>query len=173
MKASPHFKTTIQNHLDGLAAKDELFAETLKKPKKNIDDCITYILNQVKELGYNGFEDDEIFGMAVHYYDEDDIKVGKPISGNIVVNHKVELTAEDKEVAKQKAIDLEVEAERKKLKLKHKVKLTDEDIAEVKKEAIAKLVDEQKEKLVKKKPIKPKSKDEDIVEPVVQASLFD
>lgn len=87
MKGSPHFKTTIQNHLNGLAANDELFAETLKKPKKNIDDCITYIFNQVKASGCNGFADEEIFGMAVHYYDEDDIKVGNPISGTVVVNH--------------------------------------------------------------------------------------
>lgn len=87
MKASPHFKKAIQNYLNGLAEKDELFAETLKKPKKNIDDCLTYILNQVKASGCNGFADEEIFGMAVHYYDEDDIKVGKPISGTVVVNH--------------------------------------------------------------------------------------
>lgn len=173
MKASPHFKTAIQNHLNGLAANDELFAETLKKPKKNIDECITYIFNQVQKSGYNGFEDDEIFGMAIHYYDEDDIKVGKAFEGKVVVNHQVELSEEEKEAAKQKAIDLEVEAERKKLKLKHKVKLTDEDIAEVKKEAMAKLVDEQKEKLVKKKQIKSKSKDEETVEPTAQASLFD
>jgi|SRR5690606_38592901 len=87
MKASPHFKTAIQNHLNGLAAKDELFAETLKKPKKNIDDCITYIFNQVKASGCNGFADEEIYQMAVHYYDEDDIKVGKPLNGTVVVNH--------------------------------------------------------------------------------------
>lgn len=89
MKGTDHFKTAIQNHLNGLAAKDELFAATLKKPNKNIDDCLTYILNQVKASGCNGFADEEIFGMAVHYYDEDDIKVGKPISGTVVVNHSV------------------------------------------------------------------------------------
>ena len=108
MKASPHFKTAIQNHLNGLAANDELFAETLKKPKKNIDDYITYIFNQVKASGCNGFADEEIFGMAVHYYDEDDIKVGKPISGTVVVNHsatnkpkeKVEKVEKPKETTK-------------------------------------------------------------------------
>lgn len=108
MKGTDHFKTAIQNHLNGLAAKDELFAETLKKPNKNIDDCLTYILNQVKASGCNGFADDEIFGMAVHYYDEDDIKVGKPISGTVVVNHsvtnkpkeKVDIVENPKEVTK-------------------------------------------------------------------------
>lgn len=87
MKGTDHFKTAIQNHLNGLATKDELFAATLKKPNKNIDDCLTYILNQVKASGCNGFADDEIFGMAVHYYDEDDIIVGKPVNGTVVVNH--------------------------------------------------------------------------------------
>lgn len=108
MKGTDHFKTAIQNHLNGLAAKDELFAATLKKPKKNIDDCLTYILNQVKASGCNGFADEEIFGMAVHYYDEDDIKVGKPISGTVVVNHsvtnkpkeKVDIVENPKEVTK-------------------------------------------------------------------------
>ena len=38
------------------------------KPTKNIDNCITYILNQVKKSGCCGFSDDEIFGMALHYY---------------------------------------------------------------------------------------------------------
>lgn len=40
-----------------------------------------------------------------HYYDEDDIEVGKPMNGKIVVNHIVELTEEEeKEQAKQDAI---------------------------------------------------------------------
>lgn len=77
MKGTEQFKIVIQNHLNNLASSDQLFAETLKKTNKNIDDCITYIFNQVKASGCNGFADEEVFGMAVHYYDEDDIKVGK------------------------------------------------------------------------------------------------
>ena len=42
--------------------------------------------------------------MAVHYYDEDDIEVGKAISCQVVVNHIVELTEEEKAEAKQEAI---------------------------------------------------------------------
>ena len=48
-----------------------------------MDDCITYILNTVKASGMQGFADADIFGMAVHYYDEDDVKVGDPIQGAI------------------------------------------------------------------------------------------
>ena len=103
-KASPHFKQTIQNYLENRAMNDELFAVSFRKPNKNIDDCITYILNYVQKSGCNGFTDDEIFGQAVHYYDEDNINIGNPINCKVVVNHQVELTAEEKEEERQKAI---------------------------------------------------------------------
>lgn len=87
MKASDGFKVAIQAHLDILAMKDALFAQTLKKPNKNIDDCVTYILNEVHKSGQQGFADEEIYKMAVHYYDEDDIKIGKKLNAKVVVNH--------------------------------------------------------------------------------------
>lgn len=87
MKGTESFKKVIQSHLQGVADKDPLFAETLKKPAKNIDDCVTYILNEVKKSGCNGFADDEVFGMAIHYYDEDDIKPGAAVKARVVVNH--------------------------------------------------------------------------------------
>lgn len=105
MKTTDQFKKTIQDYLENRAANDELFAATYAKEGKNIDDCITYILNSVKDSGCNGFTDEEVFGMAVHYYDEDDLKVGAPIDCKVVVNHTVELTEEEIQAAKQAAID--------------------------------------------------------------------
>lgn len=104
MKATDNFKTTIKAYLDQRAESDILFSFKYSAPRKNIDDCVTYILNTVQKSGCNGFADDEIFGMAVHYYDEDNIEVGKPMNAHVVVNHVVELTAEEKEEARQKAI---------------------------------------------------------------------
>jgi hypothetical protein len=104
MKATDPFKRTIQAYLEQYATTDELFADKLQNPLKNIDDCITYILNEVKKSGCNGFEDDEIFNMAIHYYDEDKIEVGKPISGKVVVNHHVVITDEEKQELRDKAI---------------------------------------------------------------------
>lgn len=42
--------------------------------------------------------------MAVHVIDEPDMEIGKPIDCNVVVNHHVELTEEEK--AEQKALAL-------------------------------------------------------------------
>ena len=105
MKASNHFKNTIKAHLDQRAETDVLFSFQYSKPEKSIDDCITYILNEVKKSGCNGFADDEIYNMAIHFYDEDNIEIGMPMNNaHVVVNHFVELTKEEKEQARQDAI---------------------------------------------------------------------
>lgn len=80
------FKDAIAKYLNEFAKNDELFANTFAKPHKNINDCATYILNEVKKSGRQGFTDDEIYNMAIHYYDEDTIEIGKPISARVVVN---------------------------------------------------------------------------------------
>jgi|SRR5690606_17144895 len=121
MKGSDIFKITIQNYLNERAEIDELFAESLKNPKKSIDDCITYILNTVKDSGNNGFDDSEIFNMAIHYYDEDDVKVGEPITGvSIVSNHHVELSPEEIQEAKERAKEQVLREEANRLKGKTK-----------------------------------------------------
>ena len=57
MKGTDHFKRTIQMFLEQRAAEDELFAKSYRNPAKNIDDCVTYILNYVQKSGCNGFSD--------------------------------------------------------------------------------------------------------------------
>lgn len=104
MQVSTSFKNSIQSYLEQRAEYDDLFACSYRNPLKNIEDCITYILNYVQKSGCNGFDDDEIFGQAVHYYDETDIEVGKPIDCKVVVNHHIELTEEEKAEARKEAI---------------------------------------------------------------------
>ena len=74
VKGTETFKKVIKGYLDNRAANDDLFAARYKNSDKSIDECCNYIIEQVKKTGCNGFADEEIFGMATHYYDEDDIK---------------------------------------------------------------------------------------------------
>lgn len=104
MQVSVSFKNSIQSYLEQRAEYDELFARSYRNPLKNIEDCITYILNYVQKSGCNGFDDEEIFGQAIHYFDEADIEIGKPIDCKVVVNHHVELTEEEKAEARKEAI---------------------------------------------------------------------
>ena len=54
-----------------------------------------------------------------HYYDEDNIDVGKPISCGVVVNHKVELTEEEKAQARKDALKAYQEEEMRKIQQRH------------------------------------------------------
>ena len=119
MKGTEHFKRTIKEYLDGQARTDELFAVSYAKENKNLHDCITFILNQVKASGCCGMTDDEVWSLAIHYYDEDNIDVGKPISCGVVVNHKVELTEEEKAQARKDALKAYQEEEMRKIQQRH------------------------------------------------------
>ena len=104
-KGTRAFNETIKAYLEERAENDALFAVKFANPSKSVEDCVTYIINQVQKSGCNGFEDTEIYGMAVHYWEENEIEVGKPINCKVVVNHTVELTEEEKEQARQDAIN--------------------------------------------------------------------
>ena len=65
--------------------------------------------------GCSGFTDGEIFGQAIHYYEENEIEVGKPMACQVVVNHVVELTEEEKAEARQNAVRRYQEEELRKL----------------------------------------------------------
>lgn len=73
------FETTIKNYLDNRAREDSLFAETYKKANKSIKECCRYIISRARKLGGTAVavDDATVYGWAVHYYDEDDIKVDK------------------------------------------------------------------------------------------------
>ena len=104
MKATEHFKQTIKAYLDERAKNDELFAVSYAKENKNMDDCVTFILNQVKRSKCMGLTDEEVYSLAVHFFDEDVIEIGNPIACNVIVNHTVELTEEEKAQARQDAL---------------------------------------------------------------------
>lgn len=86
--AFTEFETAIKTYLDSAAEKDELFAKAYRNPKKNIKDCCTFLMNEAKKAAKNGSiacKDDEIYGLAMHYYDEEDIEVGEvPINVEVV-----------------------------------------------------------------------------------------
>ena len=65
-------------YLEQRAEEDTLFAKKYRNPAKNIDECVTHILNYVQKSGCSGFTDGEILGQAIHYYEENEIEVGKP-----------------------------------------------------------------------------------------------
>lgn len=98
------FQKAIKAYLDTRAAEDELFAKSYAKENKSIEECCNYITSEVRKTGRCGFADEEIFGLAVHYYDEDDLGEIKAVNAKVVVNHEIQLTEEEKAAAKARAL---------------------------------------------------------------------
>lgn len=105
MKTTEAFKNTIEQYVISVADSNPQFAAKAVNPEKNLDDCVTFVLNQVQKSGVNGFTDDEIYSMVIHYYEEEDIDIGNPVECQVVVNHQVQLTEEEIAELKQKAKD--------------------------------------------------------------------
>lgn len=114
MKSTEHFKQVIQHHLERRASEDSLFAASFTKEGKSIDDCIAYILNTVKSSNRVAYTDDEVYGLAVHYYDEDNLEVGKMPNCEIVCP-QVELTEEELKQARRMAMDKAISDERERI----------------------------------------------------------
>lgn len=121
MKATKNFTKVISAYIEREKDADELFAKCVEEqPNKTIEGCVNYILKTVKDSGIAGWTDEEIFGMAKHFFDERDLKDPGAIKARVVVNHQVELSEEEKKRAKEKALKDYQEAERKKLEEKAK-----------------------------------------------------
>ena len=99
------FKQRIKAHLDRLAEGDPVFAARYADPKKSIDGCADHIIAWVERQKRCGFDDDEIYGQAVHYYDE--AETGDVSHGDcrIVIDEAVALTEEEKEEARKQAME--------------------------------------------------------------------
>ena len=123
-KVSPAFFTAIESFIMQKMDANDLFAKKVSNPKKNIGDCITYVINTIEKSRYKGLCDNDVYSLAVHYYEEDDIEVGKPINCRVVVNHQVELTPEEIAEMRQKAKDEVFRQEQDRLKSHNSIRRT-------------------------------------------------
>ena len=121
MRGTEIFEKTIRDYLDKRAKEDELFAVAYDKEEKSISECCNYILERVSKSGRNGFTDEEIYGMAVHYYDEDNIKAeAMPSNVRVVVNHKEGKEKEKQPTDKEETKPVQMEQKKQKPEVKPK-----------------------------------------------------
>lgn len=100
------FETAIKNHLDKVAADDPFFNNKYKNPAKSIEECCKYIKSEVQKAfkgkgGVCAVSDEEVFGMAVHYYDEEELVVEAP-KGNVKVVPASEVSVSQPKAKKQR-----------------------------------------------------------------------
>lgn len=106
------FKNAIKQYLDKMAAEDEQFAQSYAKEKKSLDECCQFIIGEAskqREGNTAVLTDDVVCGLAVHYYDEDNITIER-VSATVDVAPRnngatYEPTEEDKENARKEALE--------------------------------------------------------------------
>ena len=106
MKSSENFIEAIRKYLDSRAESDSLFAIRYADPSKSLSECCQFILNEVKRQGVTVMTNDEVYSLAIHYWDGDCTaeEIGKPINCKVVIS-KDQLTEEDKAELKQQAME--------------------------------------------------------------------
>lgn len=120
------FEQALKTYLDQRAQDDPLFAQSYAKPKKSIQECARYCMQEARKLVKDNVavvDNATVYGWAVHYYDEDNIKVtGNYSQVHAEVSHtpKVELTEQEKAEAKKIAMERAIEEQRKQLHTKYK-----------------------------------------------------
>ena len=68
------FEKIIKDYIEKFAQGDAVFASKYEKSGKDIEGCCKYIKNEARKQAQNGcaaIKDDEVFGWAVHYFDEE------------------------------------------------------------------------------------------------------
>ena len=67
------FEKIIKDYVEKFAQGDAVFASKYEKSGKDIEGCCRYIKSEARKQAQNGcaaITDDEVFGWAVHYFDE-------------------------------------------------------------------------------------------------------
>lgn len=74
------FEEIIRDYLTEFANKDECFAAKFYSPKKTVAQCCQYIISEAQKQANGKSEfvmaDEDVYYLARHYYEEENIEVG-------------------------------------------------------------------------------------------------
>lgn len=124
-----YFEQCISRWLEAEKEKDAAFAKKVAESGKNVEGCCNYILQQVKASKQCGYADEEVYGMARHYFDEDELKdPGSQGASRVVVSGHVDLSESEKAEAMAQAVrNYEAELKKKDLEAKKKAEESEKE----------------------------------------------
>lgn len=76
LKANNAYEKAVLTYLEENASK--VLVEKINSGKKTLGQCFDYIKKQAQEQAVNGcavIEDKEVFGWAIHFFEEDDVTI--------------------------------------------------------------------------------------------------
>ena len=124
---------------DYLLTRDDI-KDSLGKENKSLEECGNYILQEAQKKGSRvAMTDEEVFSLAVHYYDEDDITVKQVSKANVKVaatkDYKAlkPLAEYRKEVEQKEPVDIDKIVEERVKKKLAEIKKTEQEKKEKRK----------------------------------------
>lgn len=78
----------IGDYLISFMKKEPLFSQKVNNDKKSMKEMLDYVMSEAKKQAVNGaacLSDEVVYGLAVHYFDEADIKFTK-VNGAVTSN---------------------------------------------------------------------------------------
>lgn len=109
VKMTP-FQLALKSYLDEYASKDDLFAAKYANKNKTIAKCSAYIIGEAKKQKGSGnvvvLSDEVVYGMAVHYYEEDDVSLSSEKANVENASCEVATTGTVEEISKKVEISL-------------------------------------------------------------------
>lgn len=128
---SRFFIERVQKWVDEECERDAEFkALVSSKPEKTVEGACNYVLKCAKETGQAGWDDDEVYGLVRHFFDEDDVKdPGDQRPQKIIVSGHVDLSKEQLQEAKENAEKMYLDEIRKREAEKEKARIEKEKAA--------------------------------------------
>lgn len=90
---SPALKT-IGNYLTKFMDDEPNFAKKIMNEKKSMKEMMQYITSEAKKQATNNvacISAESVFGWAIHYFDEDDLKFDKNMSADVSTSNNEEI----------------------------------------------------------------------------------
>jgi hypothetical protein len=128
-EVTEYFEQCISRWLETEKQKDAAFAKKVEESGKNVEGCCNYILQQVKASKLCGYADEEVYGMARHYFDEEELKdPGSQGASRVVVSGHIDLSESEKAEAMAQAVrNYEAELKQKDLEAKKKAEESEKE----------------------------------------------
>ena len=113
MKSSNAVVEVIRNYMEERCANDPILAIKFANPSKSIEKALNYVASEVKKSGLTIMDSDSVFGLVMHYYDEnlDDVP-----NVNCKIAVAKELTEEERAVVKAEATEIYKEEQLRELR---------------------------------------------------------
>ncbi len=102
IKSSNAVMEVIRNYMEERCASDPILAIKYANPSKSIEKALNYVASEVKKSGLTIMDSDSVFGLVMHYYDEN-LEDTPNVNCKIVVAK--ELTEEERAEAMSEAME--------------------------------------------------------------------